>query len=143
MSSAAWNFRRTAPRWASHWHDQTRPAEAYSLRFSDGELTRWTFSEIGGLDPASFVAPTRIQFKSFDERRVPAYLYKPRVATAAGEKLPVLISIHGGPESQYRPIFSAATQFYVNELGIAVLHPNARVGGVRQDVLAARQRREA
>ena len=102
------------------------PAEAYSLRFSDGELTRWTFSEIGGLDPASFVAPTRIQFKSFDERRVPAYLYKPRVATAAGEKLPVLISIHGGPESQYRPIFSAATQFYVNELGIAVLHPNVR-----------------
>lgn len=56
------------------------PAEAYSLRFSDGELTRWTFSEVGGLDPASFVAPTRIQFKSFDERPIPAYLYKPRAA---------------------------------------------------------------
>ncbi len=110
------------------------PAEAYSLRFSDGELTRWTFSEVGGLDPASFVAPTRIQFKSFDERQIPAYLYKPRAGTRGtdvprspgGEKLPVLISIHGGPESQYRPIFSAATQFYVNELGIAVLHPNVR-----------------
>ncbi len=101
------------------------PAEAYSLRFSDGELTRWTFSEVGGLDPAPFVAPTRIQFKSFDERQIPAYLYKPRAA-ATGEKLPVLISIHGGPESQYRPVFSAATQFYVNELGIAVLHPNVR-----------------
>ena len=101
------------------------PAEAYSLRFSDGELTRWTFSEVGGLDSASFVAPTRIQFKSFDKRQIPAYFYKPRVA-ATGEKLPVLISIHGGPESQYRPIFSAATQFYVNELGIAVLHPNVR-----------------
>ena len=97
------------------------PAEAYSLRFSDGELTRWTFSEVGGLDPASFVAPTRIQFKSFDERPIPAYLYKP-----PAEKLPVLISIHGGPESQYRPLFSAATQFHVNELGFAVLHPNVR-----------------
>ena len=100
------------------------PAEAYSLRFSDGELTRWTFSEVGGLDPATFVAPTRIEFKSFDERQIPAYLYKPRAATNG--KLPVLISIHGGPESQYRPLFSAATQFYVNELGLAVLHPNVR-----------------
>lgn len=100
------------------------PAEAYSLRFSDGELTRWTFSEVGGLDPATFVVPTRIEFKSFDGRQIPAYLYKPRAATSG--KLPVLISIHGGPESQYRPLFSAATQFYVNELGIAVLHPNVR-----------------
>ncbi len=100
------------------------PAEAYSLRFSDGELTRWTFSEVGGLDPATFVAPTRIEFTSFDGRQIPAYLYKPRAATSG--KLPVLISIHGGPESQYRPLFSAATQFYVNELGIAVLHPNVR-----------------
>ncbi len=100
------------------------PAEAYSLRLADGELTRWTFSEVGGLNPASFVAPTRIQFKSFDGRQIPAYLYKPRAATSG--KLPVLISIHGGPESQYRPLFSAATQFYVNELGIAVLHPNVR-----------------
>ena len=101
------------------------PAEAYSLRVDDGKLTRWTFSEVGGLNPESFIAPNLIQFKSFDDRQIPAYYYKPRAAQA-GEKLPVLISIHGGPESQYRPIFSAATQFYANELGIAVLHPNVR-----------------
>lgn len=100
------------------------PAEAYSLRLNDGELTRWTFSEVGGLNPESFVAPARIEFKSFDGREIPAYLYKPRV-TPSGKR-PVLISIHGGPESQYRPVFSAATQFYVNELGLAVLHPNVR-----------------
>ena len=117
------------------------PAEAYSLRFSDGELIRWTFSEVGGLDPDSFVAPSRIQFKSFDGRQIPAFLYKPRTAGSGDPrralgaglptpppsgKLPVLISIHGGPESQYRPLFSAATQFHVNELGFAVLHPNVR-----------------
>jgi dipeptidyl aminopeptidase/acylaminoacyl peptidase len=100
------------------------PAEAYSLRLSDGALTRWTFSEVGGLDPASFVAPERIQFRTFDDRQIPAYYFKPRTVTK--EKLPVLISIHGGPESQYRPTFSAATQFYVNELGLATLHPNVR-----------------
>lgn len=101
------------------------PAEAYSMRLSDSELTRWTFSEVGGLDPASFVAPTLIQFPSFDGRQIPAFLFKPR-ATKPNEKLPVIISIHGGPESQYRPIFTAATQFWANELGLAVLHPNVR-----------------
>lgn len=101
------------------------PAEAYSLRLADGELTRWTFSEVGGLAPASFVAPTLIQFPSFDGRKIPAFYFKPRAAKP-GEKLPVLISIHGGPESQYRPIFTAVTQFWANELGLAVLHPNVR-----------------
>ena len=40
--------------------------------------------------------------------------------------MPVLISIHGGPESQYRPTFSGTEQYYLNELGIAVIHPNVR-----------------
>lgn len=101
------------------------PAEAYSLRFTDGELTRWTFSEVGGLDPSSFVAPTLIHFPSFDGRQIPSFYFRPRAAKAE-EKLPVIISIHGGPESQYRPIFTAATQFWANELGLAVLHPNVR-----------------
>lgn len=101
------------------------PAEAYSLNLSDGQLTRWTFSEVGGLDPKTFVAPTRIEFPTFDGRKIPAFYFKPRTV-AAGHKLPVLISIHGGPESQYRPVFSGATQFQVNELGLAVLHPNVR-----------------
>ena len=38
----------------------------------------------------------------------------------------MLINIHGGPESQYQPLFSGSSQFYANELGIAVLHPNVR-----------------
>jgi dipeptidyl aminopeptidase/acylaminoacyl peptidase len=38
----------------------------------------------------------------------------------------VLLSIHGGPESQYRPYFSAALQYYVRELDMAVVVPNVR-----------------
>ena len=105
------------------------PADAYSVRLSTDELTRWTFSEVGGLNPDSFVAPTRIQFKSFDGRMIPAYYFKPRDqsrAKASGGKLAVYISIHGGPESQYQPNFSPIIQFYVNELGIAVICPNVR-----------------
>ncbi len=101
------------------------PADAYSCRLADGTLTRWTFSEVGGLNPASFVAPERIQFPTFDGRQIPAYFYKPRTASA-DKRAAVLINIHGGPEGQYRPLFSGITQYQVNEMGLAVIYPNVR-----------------
>ncbi|MEX2025731.1 MAG: acetylxylan esterase, partial [Pirellulaceae bacterium] len=100
------------------------PAEAYSVPLAGGEPTPWTFSEIGGLDPASFAVPQRVKFPSFDGREIPAWYYRPAEASSE-KKAPVLIQIHGGPESQYRPVFSPSTQFYASE-GIAVIHPNVR-----------------
>ncbi len=101
------------------------PADAYSFHLKSGELTRWTFSEVGGLNPAGFTTPTRIRFPSFDGREIPAHCYRPKGASAKN-KVPVLISIHGGPEGQAQPYFGGTTQFYVNELGIAVIFPNVR-----------------
>jgi dipeptidyl aminopeptidase/acylaminoacyl peptidase len=101
------------------------PSEAHSLRLPDGELTRWTFSETGGIDPATFMAPSQIRYKSFDGREIPAWYFKPAGATAA-KPAAVLVAIHGGPESQYRPTFSPTEQYYLHELGLAVIHPNVR-----------------
>lgn len=101
------------------------PADAYSLSLADGKLIRWTFSEVGGLDPSRFVTPERIQFRSFDGRMIPAYYYRPRTASP-DHPAPVLVQIHGGPESQYRPYFSGSIQYYVNDLGMAVIAPNVR-----------------
>jgi dipeptidyl aminopeptidase/acylaminoacyl peptidase len=101
------------------------PADAYSIGLADHRLVRWTYSELGGLDRSAFVTPTRIEFTSFDGRKIPAYVYEPRTATQ-NEPLAVVISIHGGPEGQYRPIFSPIDQFFVNELGVAVIAPNVR-----------------
>ncbi|MEE4282851.1 MAG: prolyl oligopeptidase family serine peptidase, partial [Pseudomonadales bacterium] len=39
---------------------------------------------------------------------------------------PVVISIHGGPEAQYRPYFSTTVQSYVNEMNVALIAPNVR-----------------
>ncbi len=87
-----------------------------------GELTRWTYSEVGGLDTETFIEPTLIEFKSFDGRSIPAFYYKPE-----GEgPFPVVVSIHGGPESQARPTFSSTYQMWLQKLGIAVLVPNVR-----------------
>jgi dipeptidyl aminopeptidase/acylaminoacyl peptidase len=101
------------------------PSEAYALDWATHALTRWTYSEVGGLNPASFVTPRRIQFRSFDGLTIPAWYYPTRKPSPAG-KSPVLIQIHGGPESQYRPTFSGIDQFWLNEMGIAVIWPNVR-----------------
>jgi len=100
------------------------PSEACSMKLADGVLTQWTQSEVGGLNRETFVSPTRIQFPTFDGRQIPAYYFKPKID--AGKRAPVLINIHGGPESQYRPFFSGIDQYYLNELGIAVISPNVR-----------------
>ena len=92
-----------------------------------GELTRWTYSEVGGLDTSAFREPELIEFPSYDSvdgetRKIPAWLYKP----AGPGPHPVVISIHGGPEGQARPGFSSTYQLWLAKLGVAVLVPNVR-----------------
>jgi dipeptidyl aminopeptidase/acylaminoacyl peptidase len=92
-----------------------------------GELTRWTFSEVGRLDTDTFIMPELISFPTFDSNdggpeAIPAWLYQP-----VGEgPHPVVISIHGGPESQARPTFSSTYQMWLQKLGAAVIVPNVR-----------------
>jgi len=84
---------------------------------------RWTHSEVGGLPPETFVTPSLIEYPSFDGKQIPAWIYKPKTT---GKKAPVVVFIHGGPEEQYQPGFSSLIQYWVNELGVAVIAPNVR-----------------
>jgi len=99
-----------------------RSGDAYSYDLKRRRLTRWTASEVGGLNPARFVEPALIKYKSFDGRQIPAFYYRP----AGAGPHPVLVYIHGGPESQARPRFSAVIQYLASESGVAVLVPNVR-----------------
>lgn len=91
--------------------------------------TRWTFSEIGGLQKKAFVQPELIHYPTFDNgakgqaRRIPAFYYRPKKASG---RVPVIIKIHGGPEFQARPNLKPAIQMWSNILGAAVLMPNVR-----------------
>lgn len=103
------------------------PGDVYALRLSDQTLTRWTYSEVGGLNTDEFVIPELISYPTFDEvdgapRQIPAFYYKPK---GTGPH-PVLIFIHGGPAAQFQPFFITTFPYYMNELGIAVLAPNVR-----------------
>ena len=101
------------------------PPDAYSIELASGKLVRWTFSEIGGLNPDIFVEPKAIEFPSFDGRNIPAWMYSPR-GVSKDKPTAVLIVIHGGPEGQYQPVFAGNIQFYVTELGLTVICPNVR-----------------
>jgi dipeptidyl aminopeptidase/acylaminoacyl peptidase len=104
-----------------------QPRDAYVLDVAENRLEPWTRSEAGAVDVAKFVLPRLVEFPTFDRpegkaRQIPAYLYEP---TTSGPH-PVLISLHGGPEAQFRPGFDPWIQYLVNELGFAVIAPNVR-----------------
>jgi len=100
------------------------PSDVYSIDVRTRKLSRWTTSEIGGLNPDSFVSPDLIQYKTFDGRMIPAWYYHPR--SAGAKPAPVVVLIHGGPEGQAEATFSSQVQYLVVELGVAVLEPNVR-----------------
>ncbi|GAB2890698.1 alpha/beta fold hydrolase [Microbulbifer echini] len=95
---------------------------------SSNNLNRWTFSEVGGLNTEQFIEPELVHYPTFDKvedepRKIPAFVYKPRNTKGPA---PVIISIHGGPEGQYRPTFSSQYQLWLQKLGAAVIAPNVR-----------------
>ncbi|MDN5781825.1 MAG: S9 family peptidase [Luteimonas sp.] len=113
----------------------TSPSDVQVIDLATSIATRWTASEVGGMDASTFVAPTLVRYPTFDraggdasdERRrtIPAFFYKPAKPAKHG-KYPVVIRIHGGPEGQARPVFTTDIQITANELGVAVLAPNVR-----------------
>jgi dipeptidyl aminopeptidase/acylaminoacyl peptidase len=106
------------------------PGDVFSRTLHSGLLTRWTRGETGGIAPESFVSPTLLRYPTHDadpahpsgRRHIPAYLYQPE----GTGPFPVLVTIHGGPEAQARPLFSDFVQFLVRERKIAVVVPNVR-----------------
>lgn len=101
------------------------PSDAYSMDAKTGVLTRWTESETGGLDASKFRTPEIVRVKCFDGLSVSGFLYRPDPMKFPGKR-PVIVSIHGGPESQARPVFQARNNYYLDELGVAILYPNVR-----------------
>jgi dipeptidyl aminopeptidase/acylaminoacyl peptidase len=98
--------------------------DAYSLDTKTGKVERWTFSELGGLHTEGFVEPRVIHWKSFDDKTISGILYNPPARFAG--KRPVIIDIHGGPEDQFQPYFLGQQNYFLNELGVALLFPNIR-----------------
>ena len=123
-------------------------ADVWLYDLKTRKLSQVTRSSTAGIPRSSFVEPELIHYKSFDGREIPAWYYKPRLLTvsqhsgtykvigkmnAAGEMskddmsagLPVIVSVHGGPEGQEQPGFSSIYQYFLSH-GYAILAPNVR-----------------
>jgi dipeptidyl aminopeptidase/acylaminoacyl peptidase len=98
-------------------------SDVFSVNAKTLRAERWTRGE-GAVDPATFSEPELIHWKSFDDRSISGFLYSPPAKFTG--KHPVIISIHGGPEGQSRPTFINRNNYYVNELGVAMIYPNVR-----------------
>jgi len=126
-------FDRTGRRLAMSAESSVSPRDVYVYETDRNTLVRWTQSEPGPvcagaeLPCPAFVPAELIHFPTWDRanggrRMLSAYLYQPRTPGPH----PVLIDIHGGPQSEARPSFDPFVQFLVNELGYAVIAPNVR-----------------
>ncbi len=85
--------------------------------------TRWTHASTAGVPLESFVEPDLVRYETFDGREIPALFSLPGDATRG--ETPVVVDIHGGPESQRRPSFSGLIQYFLSR-GYAVFEPNVR-----------------
>ncbi len=99
-------------------------SDAYEYDTNTRELTRWTESESGGMDLSGLRPPELITWPSFDKRNISGFLYRP--AAQFTGKRPVIINIHGGPEGQSRPGFQGRNNYFLSELGVAIIYPNVR-----------------
>jgi dipeptidyl aminopeptidase/acylaminoacyl peptidase len=120
-------FDKTGRRLAMSAESAESPRDVYVYDLNRSALERWTRSEVGPVDLSTFVPAELVRYPTWDrvsggQRMISAYVYRPHTRGPH----PVVIDIHGGPESQYRAGWDPFVQFMVNELGYVVIAPNVR-----------------
>lgn len=120
------HFSPVAPVLACYASEPRNPAELYLLNVEDGESRRLSQAFLGGVPQSEMVTPRLIRYRSHDDREIPAFLYRP-ANLAPGERAPVVLSIHGGPEAQELPGYNYNGFYqYLLHRGIGILAPNIR-----------------
>jgi dipeptidyl aminopeptidase/acylaminoacyl peptidase len=100
------------------------PSNLYLYNFTTKKVTRLTNTMSKDIDPEDLVEGSVVRYKSFDGMEIPSLLYVPR-GLEDGEKVPVLLLIHGGPGGQTRLNYSGYVQYLLNH-GYAILAVNNR-----------------
>ncbi len=99
--------------------DDDQPTDDSTLAAT---VTRFTDASTAGIPRETFIEPELVHYETFDDREIPAFVSIP--ADTSGS-VPVIVDIHGGPESQRRPSFSGLRQYLLSR-GYALFEPNVR-----------------
>ena len=102
---------------------QTHNILVWDTDLNHNAVHQMTQSNHGGIPESKFAIPQLIHYPTFDERQIPAWFFSPNTTPSA--KRPVVIIVHGGPESQSRPYFNFLIQYLIQQ-EYAVLVPNVR-----------------
>src|SRR5262249_20522149 len=103
------------------------PLDVWVLEVRSGQLRQVTHSPHPGVDLARLVRPSLVHFKAHDGLALSGWLYRPRGASGPG---PMVLSFHGGPEGQGRPMFNATYQALLAPGGSVVSPRRGGLGGV-------------
>jgi dipeptidyl aminopeptidase/acylaminoacyl peptidase len=106
------------------YSNATTSSDIYTFNIDSRKTERWTESELGGLVSSQLSDAELIKWKSFDQKEISGFYYKAHKKFTG--KRPVIIVIHGGPEGQSFPGFQGRNNYYLNELGVALIYPNVR-----------------
>jgi dipeptidyl aminopeptidase/acylaminoacyl peptidase len=118
------SFTKTGDKLAFSFTSAGRTNDVWIYDQTAKTVSRLTHAPMGGIDASTMVEPALIKYKSHDGLEIPAFFYLPTGAKKDGS-LPVILSVHGGPESQERPWFAKLYQYYLSR-GYAILAPNVR-----------------
>ena len=100
------------------------PGDVYTLDLHDGRTEQWSQAKVDGIDTTPFREAAIVKWKSFDGLEISGLIN--RAPARFPGKRPVLINIHGGPEGQASIGFLGRNNYFVDELGIALIQPNVR-----------------
>lgn len=106
------------------YQSETRRSELASYDLATDRLKTLLAADYGSIDPATFVTGEHVYYPTFDGRKIPAIVYRPR-EISADEKLPAIVHVHGGPTAQWLRGFDPFAQFLVDR-GFVVIEPNIR-----------------
>ncbi len=117
-------FSRSETLMAFYLSSSKSPDNLYVYDLKSGEYRQLTESMNPEIDADHLVKAGVIRYKSFDGLEIPSIFYVPR-HIGAGEKIPALVWVHGGPGGQSRLSYRDVVQYLVNH-GYAVLAVNNR-----------------
>jgi dipeptidyl aminopeptidase/acylaminoacyl peptidase len=118
-------FHRKLPELALALDGSKAPSQIYSVHPVSGAVEAWTRAHVpAGVELGNLPDPQIVRWPSFDQRSISGIVYRPPARFTG--KRPVMVSIHGGPESQAKLDFLGRDGYFVNELGIVLIEPNVR-----------------
>ncbi len=118
-------FHRVLPLLAFSVDSARGPGQLQVLDAGTGALTAWSATSVPTGITFNGMREQQVErFKSFDGLTVSAIVQRPPERFTG--KRPVVVLIHGGPEGQAKVAFNGRWNYFVNELGAALIEPNVR-----------------